>query len=283
MADPMTAATLLRILIGEGVTVRTPHSGWTTHERDSATGKPFGPVYGVMMHHTAGLGVYEYIYNGSTALPGPLAHAYIDKAGVVYMASAGRANHAGGGDPNVLNAVRTESYMTRPPAPQYHEGSPGAADGNDAFYGFECENKGDGLDPWPTAQYEAMIKAAAAICRFYQWSDKSAIGHLEWSNWKSDPRGIDMAKFRADLRACLAHPPGVWPDIPEEPVTMSQADREAIAETVLELDGIIPNKNPDTMADNPFMALKTAVTNLDLVLRDTRDKVEEILAKLNAA
>lgn len=211
MADPIPAATLLRLLTGEGVVVKTPHANWAAHERDGATGKTFGPVHGVVIHHTASHNSYDYIWSGNSALPGPLAHAYIDKAGVAWMASAGRANHAGGGDPDVLRAVTAESYASVPPAPKYHEGSVGAADGNDCFYGFECENLGDGKDPWPAAQYEAMVRAATAIIRFYKWTEKSVIGHLEWSDWKSDPKGFTMVKFRSDVKACLAAKPGQWP------------------------------------------------------------------------
>jgi hypothetical protein len=210
MADPIPSATLVRILVGEKVTVKPFKAGWVTHERDKATGKAFGPIHGVMIHHTAGHDVGNYIWDGSAALPGPLAHAYIDKAGVVWLMSDGRANHAGGGDPDVLTAVTAESYMTRPPATKYGEGDAGAADGNDCFYGFECENLGDGKDPWPPQQYEAMVKAAAAIIRYYGWTERSCIGHLEWSHYKSDPRGFDMVKFRADLKACLAMKPGAW-------------------------------------------------------------------------
>src|SRR3546814_16205578 len=64
------------------------------------------------------------------------------------------------------------------------------------------------LDPWPAVQYQAMVKSAAAICRYYGWSEKSTIGHLEWSDWKIDPRGFTMAKFRADVKAALALPAG---------------------------------------------------------------------------
>lgn len=222
MSDPMTAADLLRALKGEGLTVKIPHANWATHERDGATGKPFGPVHGVMIHHTASHNSYAYIYGGSAQLPGPLAHAYIDKAGVVWMASAGRANHAGGGDPDVLNAVIAESYMTRPPAPKFGEGDHGAVDGNDVFYGFECENLGDGTDPWPKEQHIAMVRAAAAICRHYGWSDKSCIGHLEWSHYKQDPKGFTMPSFRSDLAAALKAKPGAWPAAPAPALTLEQ-------------------------------------------------------------
>lgn len=210
MAAPMSASALVAALRAEGVIVKTPRSGWATHERDDETGKAFGPIYGVLIHHTAGHDDFNVVYDGDSALPGPRAHVYINKAGEALMCSAGRANHAGGGDPNVLREVMNESYGTKPSATQYHDGSPGAADGNDSFYGFECENLGDGEDPWPDVQYVAMVKATVAILRHYGWTDKSAIGHLEWSNWKIDPRGFTMAQFRADVKAALALPAGQW-------------------------------------------------------------------------
>lgn len=209
MADPIPGATLVRLLVMEGVTVKTPHADWMNHQRDGATGKPFGPVNGVMIHHTASHDSYNVIWSGRSDLPGPLAHAYIDKAGVAWMASDGRANHAGLGDADVLNAVRAESYASKPPAPNQQN-----ADGNDCFYGFECENLGNGKDPWPAVQYNAMVKATAAILRFYKWSEKSVIGHLEWTNQKVDPKGFEMTKFRSDVKACLAAKPGQWPAKP---------------------------------------------------------------------
>lgn len=285
MADKISAATLLRILKAEGVNIALPHSGWATHERDDETGKPFGPIHGVLIHHTAGLHVGDYVYNGSAALPGPLCHGYIRKDGVVEMCSAGRANHAGGGDPDVLNAVTTESYMSRPPAPKYHEGSPGAADGNDCFYGYECENEGDGHDPWPRVQYMAMVKAAAAIVRYYGWSEKSVIGHKEWSDWKSDPAIIDMVDFRKDVKACLALPPGAWPAIPQEdPVALTDADIKAVArQTVTGDAGMHSPDDPAVVwALSSYVGLtyKTVRTIADDVAAIKAD-VAEILAKLN--
>lgn len=210
MADPITPATFLRILKAEGCDISVPYADWATYDRDDETGKAFGPVNGVMIHHTASHKSQAYLRSGSKALPGPLCHIYIPKSGVAIMMSAGRANHAGGGDPDVLRAVTAESYASKPPATRYHEGNALAVDGNDHFYGFECENLGDGKDPWPAVQRLAMVRATTAILRYYQWSEKSCIGHLEWSNWKQDPAGFTMVQFRADVKAALALDPGVW-------------------------------------------------------------------------
>ncbi|MER6336047.1 N-acetylmuramoyl-L-alanine amidase, partial [Streptomyces tendae] len=73
-------------------------------------------------------------------------------------------------------------------------------DGNRHFYGFECENLGDGDDPWPAVQLEAIERAAAALCRHHGWNERSVIGHLEWQPGKVDPRGFTMASMRERIR-----------------------------------------------------------------------------------
>ncbi|QIJ60791.1 N-acetylmuramoyl-L-alanine amidase [Streptomyces sp. JB150] len=210
MASPLSADRLLSALRAEGCDVREVRS-WRTNNRNHVGA--WGPVHGVMIHHTAtrpGADVVDLIYGGHANLPGPLSTGCITKDGTVHLTGNGRANHAGGGDPDVLTAVRNESYGAYPPRTNEHQGSAGSVDGNAHFYGFECENKGDGTDRWPRVQYLAMVRAAAAICRAHGWSAKSAIGHLEWSDWKPDPRGFDMKDFRSDLAACLALPAGRW-------------------------------------------------------------------------
>ncbi|WP_338483615.1 N-acetylmuramoyl-L-alanine amidase [Streptomyces sp. SCSIO 75703] len=210
MATPLTATRLVAALKAEGCTVREVRS-WRTHHRNAKGA--WGPVNGVMVHHTVtgpGTDVVGLIYDGHSTLPGPLATGCITKDGTVHLTGNGRANHAGGGDGAVLTQVINESYGDRPTPPAKHEGAPGAVDGNARFYGWECENAGDGKDPWPRAQYVAMVRATAGVCRAHGWSAKSAIGHLEWSDWKSDPRGFDMKDFRRDLADCLALPAGQW-------------------------------------------------------------------------
>ena len=264
----MTPAQLHRALLGEGLAVDA-RTGWGAHERDGATGKPFGPVHGVMIHHTAAHNALNVIWNGRSDLPGPLAHAYIDKRGVVHLTSAGRANHAGLGDDDVLRTVKAESYGARPPAPNERN-----TDGNDAFYGFECENLGDGKDPWPAAQYIAMVRASAAICRHYEWTAKSVIGHLEWTNQKIDPRGFTMVEFRQDVKDCLALPPGVWPK--EEEV--APEDRKAVAAAVW------AHMADDVFSDDPEKktSMERRTWGMAARLGRVEKKVDEILALLKA-
>ncbi|GAA2968673.1 peptidoglycan-binding protein [Streptomyces enissocaesilis] len=211
MATPLTADRLITALRAEGVTV-AERNGWRSRNRNHAGA--WGPVNGVMIHHTVSSGTassVELCFNGYAALPGPLCHGVIAKDGTVHLVGNGRANHAGGGDPAVLDAVSAESYGSRPPASGKHQGSSGAVDGNARFYGFECVNLGDGADPWPAAQLDAVERASAAICRAHGWSAKSVIGHLEWSDHKSDPRGFAMADMRARIAARLASAPSGKP------------------------------------------------------------------------
>jgi hypothetical protein len=192
MATPLTPDRLLAALRAEGVTV-VEHDGWRTHNRNAKGA--WGPVNGVMIHHTVSQGTDSSVrlcHDGYAELPGPLCHGVIAKDGTVHLIGNGRANHAGGGDPSVLQAVITETYGDRPPVPRVHEGSAGAVDGNARFYGFECVNLGDGKDTWPAAQVEAIERVSAAICRAHGWGARSVIGHSEWSDWKSDPKGPGM-------------------------------------------------------------------------------------------
>ncbi|MEV8587744.1 peptidoglycan-binding protein [Streptomyces sp. NPDC051180] len=207
MATPLTAERLVAALRAEGVTV-VEHPGWRTHSRNHVGA--WGPVTGVMIHHTVSSGTassVELCFDGYEGLPGPLCHGVIAKDGSVHLVANGRANHAGGGDPSVLRAVMSETYGDRPPAPRVHQGSPGAVDGNSRFYGFECVNLGTGNDPWPAAQLDAIERVSAALCRAHGWGARSVIGHLEWSDWKNDPRGFGMPTLRDRVQARLNKTP----------------------------------------------------------------------------
>ncbi|WP_428956237.1 N-acetylmuramoyl-L-alanine amidase [Streptomyces sp. cg35] len=199
MATPLTAQQMLTALKAEGLTVHE-HTGWPTHNRDKATGKTFGPVIGVLIHHTAGRGDKELCYNGRSDLPGPLCHSWLGKTAGLWMLGHGRANHAGLVDLDVLNALRAE----RSPLPKDDQAN---ADGNDCLYGLEIENLGNGKDPYPAAQYRNAVLWAAALCRAHGWTEKSIAGHKECQPGKIDP-SFDMDIFRADVKKQLATKPG---------------------------------------------------------------------------
>lgn len=204
----MTDDQFLKALKAEGLTVNEV-AGWRDHNRNHKG--PWGPIQGIMIHHTGGgeSGSTKIIRDGLTDLPGPLSQGLIHKNGVFDLISNGRCNHAGGGDPDVQAAVEAERYPL--PKPDKHNGEPGAVDGNDNYYGYECVNKGDGKDPWPPIQLEAIARASAAVARFYGWDADRVLRHMDWSDWKSDPRGVDWTKMRSRINTVLKGRPNATP------------------------------------------------------------------------
>lgn len=200
MAFPLLPDRLLAALRAEGVNV-VPYGDWRTHGR-STHGVGWGPINGVIIHHTASSGTHssvELCVGGYSGLPGPLCHGVIAKDGTLYLISTGRANHAGSGDSEVLAAVIDERPTPTP--------SGSDSDGNAHFYGFECVNLGNGSDPWPEAQLDAVERSSAAICRVYGWSAASVIGHKEWTDQKIDPYGFSMRSMRERIDHRLATDP----------------------------------------------------------------------------
>lgn len=224
MATPLSATALVSALRAEGCRVVEVRD-WRNHNRNHKGA--WGPVHGVLLHHTVTSGTSRTVdicYNGYTELPGPLCHGVIAKDGTVYLVGNGRANHAGSGDDDVLASVIAESAL---PAPNENN-----TDGNARFYGFECENLGNNVDPWPLVQVEAMVRASAALCRAHGWGkdgDTSVIGHKEWTNTKIDPRGpiqgggsISMNSIRARVAERLRHPASWNPE--EDDVALTADD-----------------------------------------------------------
>ncbi|MFI8293308.1 N-acetylmuramoyl-L-alanine amidase [Streptomyces sp. NPDC085614] len=199
MASPLSASRFLAALRDEGLPV-VEVGNWRTHNRNHKG--PWGPVHGVMIHHTVTKGTANTVRicrDGHAALPGPLCHGVIAKDGRVHLVGYGRANHAGLGDDEVLRAVIAEHRL--PPDDE------ATTDGNRHFYGFECENLGDGKDPWPKVQLDAIAKVSAALCRAHGWTHRSVIGHLEWQPGKVDPRGFTMASMRERISERLRERP----------------------------------------------------------------------------
>ncbi|MER5780222.1 N-acetylmuramoyl-L-alanine amidase [Streptomyces mobaraensis] len=199
MATPLTPDRLVEALRAEGVHV-VERPGWRTHNRNHKGA--WGPVNGVIVHHTVTSGTDASVSiceNGYSELPGPLCHGVIDKDGTVYLIANGRANHAGRGDGDVLRAVIAETALPEP--------NDDDTDGNTHFYGFECVNLGDGKDPWPPAQLEAIERTSTAICRAHGWGAGSVIGHREWTSNKIDPAGFAMRDMRGRVAARLKGKP----------------------------------------------------------------------------
>jgi hypothetical protein len=222
MAIPLSADRMVAALKAEGVRI-VEYRDWRTHNRNHKGA--WGPVNGVMIHHTVSSGTDHSValcYDGHADLPGPLCQAVGAKDGRVFLTANGRANHAGSGDDDVLDAVVAETKL-----PVDDEAN---TDGNAHFYGIELINLGDGKDPWPAEQVEAAVRWAAAICRAHGWSGGSVVGHREWQPGKVDPRGVDMDVFRDRVAARLAHPASWTPGSSTPPPAPAKTVEQRLAE-----------------------------------------------------
>ncbi|MFE6165578.1 peptidoglycan-binding protein [Streptomyces sp. NPDC056486] len=199
MATPLTPDALARALRAEGVRMRE-HGNWRTYNRNHKGA--WGPVHGVMLHHTAGTNSLDLCRRGTPDLPGPLCIGLIAKDGTVHLVGYGRTNHAGSGSTAVLDAVRTEKALPSRPGPD-------AVDGNARFYGFEIENLGNGRDAYPAAQLDAVERLSAALCRAHGWSGSSVVAHKEWTRRKIDPSfSMPVMRSRVTARLGSAAPGG---------------------------------------------------------------------------
>jgi len=153
-------------------------------------GGTFNPI-GVLWHHTNGPASspsnpapsLSVCINGRTGLPGPLCHAMVDYNGVFHVISANHANHAG-------------DARQSGPIP--------AGSGNTMLIGWEIDYVGD--DPvrpdqaMSAAQYDASIKATAAVLKRLGRDASYARGHRETSvTGKIDPSFVDLDAMRADV------------------------------------------------------------------------------------
>ncbi|MER5754341.1 peptidoglycan recognition family protein [Streptomyces sp. NPDC002088] len=230
MSNPLSASEVVAALHTEGVSV-VEYRDWRTHNRNSKGA--FGPVNGILIHHTASAGdtaahtasSVALCYNGRSDLPGPLCHAVGAKDGKVYLVGHGRANHAGLGDGDVLDAVQAE----KSPLPVDNEAD---TDGNRYFYGIELINLGNGKDAWPDAQTEAAVRWAAALCRKHGWGAESVIGHKEWQPGKIDPT-FDMDGFRDRVAKRLAA------DKPAETAKPATPAKTAVKKPVVDLSNVV--------------------------------------------
>jgi hypothetical protein len=149
----------------------------------------------IICHHTASgsqtgnFGSENVVTYGRSDLPGPLCQFLLGRDGTVKIIANGYSNHAGYGGP----AAGIPANM-----------------GNTYAWGIEAENNGVG-EPWSKEQLNAYYRLCAALLARMNTKDVSrVIGHKEWSpSRKIDPAGIDMNKFRANVKKALAEGPSV--------------------------------------------------------------------------
>lgn len=206
MAAPLSDDRLLAALKAEGCKVRE-WPGWRNSDRPG----PFAPR-GVIIHHTgsnsSGNGqayVGNILWSGYAGLPGPLCTAGGAVDGTLWLLCNNDANHGGGGDPAVLEAVTAEASWLMEREAKPTRGNSNGVDGNAMFYGLEIMYSG-GSQMAP-AQYDQAVRFAAALCRAHGWSARSVIGHREWSRDKIDPGSCNMVTFRKAVQARLNSKP----------------------------------------------------------------------------
>lgn len=295
MATPMTSSQIVAQLKKWGIKY-VEVKDWESHNRNAKGA--WGGMNGFIWHHTgadvsqANAASYagSTLYNGLSDLPGPLCHFGLSPDGTVYLVGWGRANHAGGGDQAVLNHVINEDYsgQLKPT-----KGNANGVDGNAHFYGVEIMYSGS--HKMSDAQYATGLKLSAAILDFHGWTEKSVIGHGEWSNDKWDPgyasgKIMDMPAVRADvLKTLKAGPKATTPTTPTKPTTPTTpstggatvAKKDATYKSVWDLDASTPPKGHETTANPtwaPISILRGIYENLDALTK----KVDELSKKIDA-
>jgi hypothetical protein len=227
MAKPLTAVQLIDALQKWHVDYEL-YDDWRTRTRPGGC----NPI-GFVQHHTGGpftesASYLEFLFDvgrPSEGIPGPLCQFAIGPSGTVWVASLGRANQAGTGSSATRDKISSEDY------PGYtSEIRPGAdnVNGNGIYWGVEiCY---PGTVPMRQAQYASAVLLAAAIVDAFGWSALSILGHREHSRRKIDPGGVNLAKFRRDVRALLAAGPDgdQLPDTgsPEQPQPEPETPQE---------------------------------------------------------
>lgn len=287
MADALTPDQFLTILRREGVRV-AEYPGWRTNERDDETGKPFGPVHMILNHHTVATASLNVVAKGRSDLPGPLAHAHLNKTGLVTLVGAGRANHAG-----LMAKNAYESFLNELSVHPFPDKSTGTVDGNDVSYGIEIENLGDNDDVYPEAQYDAVVRFNAAIARHYGWSADSVACHKETSvEGKVDPRGpvagygvrgrfmFTPTRLRLDVAERLTHGADWSPGQTEEPVPDDGPRYNTTYNNVMRADAVPAPTNAASAKKNPWWTAEKSLQDTGFQLRELHRKVDLILKHL---
>ncbi|PKQ59714.1 N-acetylmuramoyl-L-alanine amidase [Mycobacterium sp. MHSD3] len=149
-----------------------------------------GVLWGVVFHHT---GNANETPEGIAFHPtlGLAAQLLIRPNGDVWVCGIGKANHAGVGSwPGIVTDNANPVTIGIEVAILPREGAPHR-------------------EGWPDVQYDATVKAHAAILRKLAQRSNRVISHKEWAQlgpagWRQgkwDPGAIDMNIFRADVEA----------------------------------------------------------------------------------
>jgi hypothetical protein len=235
----------------------TCEPGWETRAYHGR----FNPV-GVLIHHTGGKPPRDMpslwtVLNGRPDLKPPLCQILIGRSGKVHIIAAGRANHAGTGGPI---------------APPSGKPTIPANDGNRYLVGIEAENDGLG-EAWPPAQVDAVARATAAVLQLLGAPADCCWGHKEWTPRKPDPRGIEMAEFRALVLA--------YYNMPQPPLNESQAmDLNDFSRTMDNVRALYIAYRPTPFLDEDQPEHETMMERLAQVASETGAWARDIAARL---
>lgn len=237
---------LADVLRAAGLTVHEV-PGWRERGNDD-----WGPVRGIVIHHTAGSrtstvkGEINTLLHGSTSAPSPIAQLLLARDGSWHVVASGLCYHAliGWGGPN-------RGY------------------GNGHLIGVEAQHSG-GDEPWTPVQYGSYVAGVAALVARLGITPARVAGHKEHQpGAKSDPT-FSMPQFRADVTGALTQEGDDMPTVDE----------------LLNADEIPNDINPGTPGSdghNPEMSVKWALryaARAELVRRDLAALRSEVRAAL---
>lgn len=265
MSNPMTADKIISQLKRWNAPTME-YRNWRTHNRNHKG--LFDDVRGLIIHHTGsdGSDQRELLYSGRSDLPGPLCHFGIDQKGTIYLVGWGRANHAGLGDGNILQLVTSENYSDNTKLTPHVQDT----DGNRYFYGVEIWYNGN--HSMTTAQYSSLMLLCGAVAEHHKWTDKSFIGHGEWSTEKWDPgisknKMMNMSNVRLDIRDTIKR----------GPVVIDQPDtKDAVYKSVWNTDAAKPPKGHAT-EDNPTWEMESLIRFAAENAEAANKKIDELL------
>jgi hypothetical protein len=163
-------------------------------------------LVGFLLHHDASAPgnlrakTVATIHDGRPDVPPPLANLHAPRnvdpnQATIIVTALGFAQDSGGGDPDVVAAMRADALAPRPDdRKNIPAGQPGhRVDGNPFFLDIEVANNGLGEEYQP-GQLHATIVAAAAVCAHFAWNPRTRVKHhREWTT-----RKIDMS-YHGDL------------------------------------------------------------------------------------
>jgi hypothetical protein len=274
----MPAQTFVDRVRARGVKV-VEMPNWKTTNRNSVG--PWSDVFGIVEHHTGSDTVDPYGYagflqRGSSALIGPLCQFSTAPNGDLYMIGWGRCNHAGGGDPNVLAAVKADAVpLDRELKPAF--GNTTGVDGNRAFYGNEIMYSGG--HPMTAAQLETTIVVDVVICEYHHWTGASVIAHREWSKDKPDPGYQDQAAKRRMVNTRLAGGTGGGDDVGNVDSLSTAALNQIVTAInvtgVLRSEGVSGSADPNHNGTNDILAAIEAIPecNVQIDINALADRI----------